>query len=96
MVLSGTNLSLLPLEIMASGSVVVSNSGDNNWLLTKENSILTTNDPNDIADAVIQAYGNIDKVKSLHENGLKVASDSSWEKEAKKIEKSLLKLLKDK
>ena len=30
LVLSGTNISLLPLEVMASGSVVVGNDGENN------------------------------------------------------------------
>jgi len=54
LVLSHTNLSLLPLELMACGCAVVSNTGPNvEWLLTRETTQLADSTPEALADAVL-------------------------------------------
>ncbi|MDD7770545.1 glycosyltransferase family protein [Suipraeoptans intestinalis] len=86
MALSDTNLSLLPLEIMGAGSVVVSSSGDNtSWLLNKENSILVEHDPVDIADKMEYYLTHERELCRIRENGMKFARQTSWEEEAKKM-----------
>lgn len=85
LVLSSTNLSLLPLEIMASNSVVVSNCGANNeWLLNTENAILANYDPNDIADKMEYYLGHRDELERIREEGRKFAEKTDWEVEADK------------
>lgn len=85
LVLSSTNLSLLPLEIMASNSVVVSNRGDNNeWLLNDNNAILTDFDPMDIADRMEYYFKHKDKLEQIRKQGLEFAQKTSWETEGKK------------
>lgn len=80
LVLSCTNLSLLPLEVMASNSVVVSNKGSNNeWLLNSENSILTENDPIDIADKLEYYLNHKDELAAIRKNGLEFAQTTDWE-----------------
>jgi glycosyltransferase involved in cell wall biosynthesis len=50
LVLSFTNLSLLPVELMASGVIVISNKGENNeWFLNDNNSILFNNGINNLS-----------------------------------------------
>lgn len=81
LVLSATNLSLLPLEIMASNSVVVSNGGVNNsWLLNENNSIMASNDPIDIADKMIYYFNHYDELQRIRENGKSFAESTSWKK----------------
>lgn len=85
-VMSTSNLSLLPLEVMASNSVVATSRGANNeWLLTEDNAILFENDPLDIAEKVLYYLDNPDELKEKRENGLKCALATSWEKEARKV-----------
>lgn len=80
LVLSTTNLSLLPLEIMASNSIVVSNRGANNeWFLNEYNSILVDNDPVNIADRMLYYFNNIDEMNKIRESGRKFAESTSWE-----------------
>lgn len=86
LVLSHTNLSLLPLEIMASNSVVVCNKGANSeWLVNEKNSILTENDPIDIIEKISYYFDNREKLSQIRESGMKFASETSWEEEAKKV-----------
>ncbi len=85
LVLSSTNLSLLPLEIMASNSVVVSNRGANNeWLLNAENSILTDFDPCDIADKMEYFLNHKDALEKVREAGMKFAGKTDWDIETDK------------
>lgn len=93
LVFSATNMSLLPLEIMGSGSVVVSNKGANNWLLNDENSILPLENPEDICNKIVEAYGDREKYIKIRDNGIQLALNSSWEKEAKKVAKSIRSVL---
>lgn len=91
LVLSSTNLSLLPLEVMASNSVVVSNRGDNNeWLLNDENSILTDMDPVNIAETMEYYMKNKDQLERIRENGKKFAMNTDWDVEAEKVYKAVL------
>jgi glycosyltransferase involved in cell wall biosynthesis len=54
LVLSHTNVSLLPLELMASGCAVVSNKGPNvEWLLTDQIAQLADANPNALANAIL-------------------------------------------
>jgi glycosyltransferase involved in cell wall biosynthesis len=54
LVLSCTNLSLLPLELMASGCPVVSNRGPNvEWLLTDDVAQLSDTTPQALANAIL-------------------------------------------
>ncbi len=86
LVLSHTNLSLLPLEIMASGSVVVCNRGANcEWLVSDENSVLTDLEPNDIVDKMEYYLKNPQELEKKRKAGAEFAAQTSWEKEAGKV-----------
>lgn len=85
-VMSTSNLSLLPLEVMASNSVIATSYGANNeWLLNEENSILFENDPKDIADKVLYYLDNPSELEKKRKAGLKLAFETNWEKEARKV-----------
>jgi len=85
LVLSSTNLSLLPLEVMASNSVVVSNRGANNeWLLNDTNSILADYDPCDLADKMEYYLNHKDELVKIREAGKKFAEKTDWEVETDK------------
>lgn len=86
LVLSYTNLSLLPLEIMACGCVVVSNEGPNvEWLLNNDNAQLTSSDPVEMADKICELLHNPDKVAQLRKNGIEFAKGTSWDEEGHKL-----------
>ncbi|MGN0437444.1 MAG: glycosyltransferase [Lachnospiraceae bacterium] len=86
LVLSHTNLSLLPLEIMASGSVVVCNQGANSdWLVNDHNAVMTQTEPHDIVDKMEYYLKNADALSEKREAGILYATNTSWEEEAKKV-----------
>ncbi|MGA8622336.1 MAG: glycosyltransferase family 4 protein [Candidatus Sulfotelmatobacter sp.] len=91
LVLSHTNLSLLPLELMACGCAVVSNEGPNiEWLLTDRTVQLAKPDPKSLASAVIELL-ETDKLRLQKiEAGLAFAHFTDWTKEIRKIESALL------
>lgn len=90
-VMSSTNLSLLPLEIMASNSVVVCNEGENNsWLLNNENSIVVDEDPIQIAQTLEYYLKNKKELQKFREKGLEITKSTSWELEAEKVKKIIL------
>lgn len=96
LVLSCTNLSLLPLEVMASNSVVVSNKGSNNeWLLNSENSILTENDPIDIADKMEYYLNDRDKLDAIRKKGLEFAHTTNWEAYGDKMKDFVIKCIEE-
>ncbi|NMF04278.1 rhamnosyltransferase WsaF family glycosyltransferase [Clostridium beijerinckii] len=89
--LSNTNLSLLPLEVMACNSVIMSNNDDHvRWLLNEDNSILSNLDPNDIADKLYYYLNNEDELDKIRGNGYKCAINTSWDNEGKKVEEYIL------
>lgn len=86
LVLSNTNLSLLPLEVMASNSVPVCSKGDNSsWLVNEDNSIMVDFDPDEIADTLAYYFNNPDKLAEKRKKGLEFAASTSWKKEAEKV-----------
>jgi glycosyltransferase involved in cell wall biosynthesis len=86
LVLSMTNLSLLPFEIMASNSVVISNKGENNeWLLNSDNSVLVDTDPIEIADQIEYFLNHKDELELKRKNGLQSVSGITWENEIAKV-----------
>lgn len=86
MLMSATNLSLLPLEIMASNSVVATTQGENNqWLLNNENAILFGNNPVEIAKTIISSLNNPSVLDEKRRIGAEIVKDLSWKKEAEKV-----------
>ena len=86
LVLSMTNLSLLPLELMACGCPVVSNNGANvEWLLNDSNAVLADPTPEALGDAIISLLQDDDKRMQLAEDGLKFAATTSWDVETSKV-----------
>lgn len=87
LVLSFTNLSLLPLELMAYGCPVVSNRGKNvEWFLNKSNAVLAEATVEDLSAAIVDLLNNSEKCKALSMAGLALAHATDWESEAKKVD----------
>jgi glycosyltransferase involved in cell wall biosynthesis len=87
LVISHTNLSLLPLELMACGCAVVSNSGPNvEWLLTDDIAQLANPTPETLADAVLTLFDNDQLRARKAEAGLALAQRTDWICEARTIE----------
>lgn len=86
LVLSLTNLSLLPLELMACGCPVVSNRGPNTeWLLNENNSVLADETPEALGEALVVLLQDDNKRKKLAEAGLSFAAETSWDSEARRV-----------
>lgn len=80
-VFSGTNLSLVPLEVMACNSVVMCNAGENNeWMLNDKNAILINSDPIEIADKLEYYLTHKDQLNKFKEDASRYIADLSWEK----------------
>lgn len=83
LVLSCSNLSLLPLELMACGVPVVSNRAPyTEWLLDDSNSVLANPTVESLSTAIIELLGSPAKIEELRQAGYKFAYQTSWEKEA--------------
>ena len=96
LVVSGTNLSLLPLEIMGTNSVAICSRGENSsWLINEENAVLVNYDPVEIAETIQDYYRHPEKLDEIRRKGLEFAQRTSWEKEARKIKEALAELLSD-
>lgn len=93
LVLSCSNLSLLPVELMAAGVPVVSNSAPyTQWLLNADNSLLAPPDVESLASAVIEVLENPTRAAQLSRAGVEFAQSTCWEKEADKLAGYLSKL----
>lgn len=94
LVLSLTNLSLLPLELMACGCPVVSNRGANvEWQLRHEdNALLADPTPDALADALVRLLEDEPLRERLRANGLAFARATDWSAEALKIHDCLERL----
>jgi glycosyltransferase involved in cell wall biosynthesis len=91
LVLSHTNLSLLPLELIASGCAVVSNSGPNTeWLLKDCFSRLAPLHPVPLAEAVVELLQDDRLRTGLIERGLSFVQSTDWAREIRIIESALL------
>lgn len=86
LVISLSNVSLLPLELMACGTPVVSNSGPwVEWLLNENNSVLAKPTVDALADAICSVLTDSELADRLREGGYRCAQDTNWESEAKKM-----------
>ena len=87
LVLSLTNLSLLPLELMACGCPVVSNDGPNvEWQLKHEdNALLAPATPEDLASALVRLLTDEALRQRLIANGLAFAQGSDWSREGERV-----------
>lgn len=90
LVLSLTNLSLMPLECMACGCAVVSNAGDNvEWLLDKSVVRFCELTPESISDAILSLFKDEKELCRLQSNGRKFALSTDWNNEISKIVREL-------
>lgn len=86
LVLSFTNLSLLPLESMACNCAVVSNRGENvEWLLSDEVTRFSDATPETLSDTIVDLLANEDALHLLKKNGLAFAQSTDWDDEVEKI-----------
>jgi glycosyltransferase involved in cell wall biosynthesis len=87
LVLSHTNLSMLPLELMACDCAVVSNTGPNvEWLLTDQNTQLAEPNPEALANGIIELLGNGQLRAQKVAAGRVLAESTDWISEIRTIE----------
>ena len=92
LVISNTNLSLVPFEVMACNSVAVCSKGANSsWMVNEENSILVDYDPIQIADRMEYYFNHPDELATIRKKGMDFVKGTAWYKEAEKVYASMLK-----
>lgn len=93
LVLSFSNLSLLPLELMACGTPVVSNRGPSTeWLLSEDNARLAEPTISGLAAAVCEVLEHPAERERLRAAGLATAVKTSWRSEAERLGRVLASL----
>lgn len=86
LILSATNLSLMPLEVAACARPVVMNDGPHsNWLLSRDHAIYCDMTVDGIAAALINVLVNPEQVKERVDAALRFSRSVSWEAEADKV-----------
>ena len=96
LVMSLSNLSLLPLEVMASGSVIATQEDANNaWMVNRSNAVIIDCDPVHIAETLADYLEHPEKLAALRKNGLRFASETDWEREIDKVYDSVVKGIKE-
>jgi glycosyltransferase involved in cell wall biosynthesis len=91
LVLSLTNASLLPLELMACGCAVVSNRGPNvEWLLNDDVAMLADSSPEGLTDAVCVLLQDDERRHALSERAEEFARAQAWGMVAQDFEAALL------
>jgi len=96
LVLSCSNLSLLPLELMASGVPVISNRAPyTQWLLNDENAKLADPDIQSLVEAVVDVLETPAVAQRLRRAGAAFAEATSWEREAARMAEGLAALAGD-
>lgn len=90
LVLSLTNASLLPLELMASGCTVVSNRGANvEWLLNDDVAVLADSSPEALADAICGLLQDDARRHALSARAEQFARAQTWDMVASDFEAAL-------
>jgi glycosyltransferase involved in cell wall biosynthesis len=90
-VFSGTNYSLVPLEMMACGLPLIEFDGKNTRETYPENSVFFSKpDPLELANVIETALSNKDLSMMVRNNALDFVKNLSWEKSVKLIEKGFL------
>lgn len=93
LVLSLTNLSLMPLELMACETPLVSNRGENaEWLLNDQNCLLADLSVEAMTDALQQLLENKELRDRIVAGGKETVKNTSWDKEAGRIAEALIDL----
>lgn len=92
---SGSNMSYLPVELMACGVPVLSNNGAHvEWFCThKENAYLCYPFVADFVRGFEELYNSKELRQKLVVNGLEKIKESDWDKEAQKIHDHIVKEL---
>jgi len=86
LVLSFTNLSLLPLELMACGTPVVCNKAPcTEWLLNEQNTRLALPTVEALADAICSVLADPLEASRLRKGGFETAATTDWQIEARKV-----------
>lgn len=86
LVLSCSNVSLLPLELMASGVPVISNRAPyTQWLLNDDNAKLADPDIQSLVDAVVEVLDTPALAQRIRQAGAAFAEATSWEREAARM-----------
>lgn len=96
LVLSNTNLSLLPLEVMASNSVAVCTRGKNSeWLVNDENSVMVDFVVEDVVEKLVYYLQHPEQLALKRQKGLEFAATTSWDTEALKVKNAILRGIKE-
>ena len=91
LVISSTNLSLVPLEVMGCGRVSVCSGGAQSaWMVNEENAVMVDFEPLQIAEAMEYYLTHPREREEIRQKGLAFASATSWEREADKVYKAIL------
>jgi O-antigen biosynthesis protein len=86
LVFSFSNISLLPLEIMACGTPVVSNRGEHvEWILNDANAKLVDATPEAVSTALEQVLTDLSLRRSLRASGLRTAATADWAQEGDRM-----------
>jgi glycosyltransferase involved in cell wall biosynthesis len=86
LVLSLTNLSLMPLEALSSGCPLVINDGPNNdWLMDESVSWYCDLNVDSIAETLMTVLDGGPEVEARRQKGLDLAKSTSWDEEFKKF-----------
>lgn len=93
LVLSGSNLSLLPMEIAACNCPLVVNDGPNaSWLLSEDEATYARMTPDALADAVIGLLRDPARAEAQAKRAMRRAQASDWGREADKVAAALVAL----
>ncbi|MCU0773179.1 MAG: glycosyltransferase family 4 protein [Ideonella sp.] len=89
LVFSLTNASLIPLESMACGTVVVSNDGPTvEWLLDEHVAVLVEAAPEPMVQALQRVLDDRAWRERLRDAGLRFAQATDWQREAERVVKA--------
>lgn len=90
LVLSTTNMSLMPLEAMSSGCPLVINRGENNeWLVDESLATFCDLTVDSITDSLLKVLKGGRTIEAKRKKALKVSASTSWDKEVAKFDSYL-------